>query len=154
MASASREASTVRGAVGVTDVSTLGKIDIQGADAAAFLDRVYINTFSNLAVGKARYGVMLREDGFVMDDGTTSRLGDEHFLMTTTTLNAARVMQHLEYCHQCAVAGTRRADGLGHRAVGAVRHRRAAVARCRGRPGRTRFRSLQRRHPLYGRRAP
>ena len=100
LASASREASTVRGAVGVTDVSTLGKIDIQGADAGVFLDRVYINTFSTLAVGKARYGVMLREDGLVMDDGTTSRLGDEHFVMTTTTLNAARVMQHLEFCHQ------------------------------------------------------
>ena len=98
--SASREASTVRSAVGFTDVSTLGKIDIQGPDAAAFLDRVYINSFSTLAVGKARYGVMLREDGFVLDDGTTSRFADEHFLMTTTTLNAARVMQHLEYCHQ------------------------------------------------------
>ena len=70
-----REVKTVRAAVGVCDVSTLGKIDVQGADAAAFLDRVYINTFSTLPVGKARYGVMLREDGFVMDDGTTSRLG-------------------------------------------------------------------------------
>ena len=65
----------MRSAVGVCDVSTLGKIDIQGADAGAFLDRVYINTFSTLPVGKARYGVMLREDGFVMDDGTTARLG-------------------------------------------------------------------------------
>ena len=98
--SVSREALNVRTAVGVADVSTLGKIDIQGPDAAAFLDRVYINTFSTLPVGRARYGVMLREDGFVFDDGTTSRLGPEHFVMTTTTVNAARVMQHLEFCHQ------------------------------------------------------
>jgi len=90
----------VRSAVGFTDVSTFGKIDLQGPDAATFLDRVYINTFSTLPVGKARYGAMLREDGFVMDDGTTSRLAPEHFLMTTTTVNAARVMQHLEFCHQ------------------------------------------------------
>ena len=96
----SREAATVRSAVGICDVSTLGKIDIQGADAGAFLDRVYINVFSTLPVGKARYGVMLREDGFVMDDGTTSRLADDHYFMTTTTANAGRVMQHLEFCHQ------------------------------------------------------
>jgi len=96
----SREVTTVRTGVGVCDVSTLGKIDIQGADAGKFLDRIYINTFSTLAVGKARYGVMLREDGFVMDDGTTSRLAEDHYFMTTTTANAARVMQHLEFCHQ------------------------------------------------------
>ena len=95
-----REVNAVRNGVGVCDVSTLGKIDIQGADAAAFLNRVYINGWSNLAVGKARYGLMLREDGFVMDDGTTARLADTHFVMTTTTANAARVMQHLEFCHQ------------------------------------------------------
>jgi heterotetrameric sarcosine oxidase alpha subunit len=96
----SREAAHVRSAVGVCDVSTLGKIDIQGADAGAFLDRVYVNTFSTLAIGKARYGLMLREDGFVLDDGTTSRLAPDHYFMTTTTANAARVMQHLEFCHQ------------------------------------------------------
>jgi sarcosine oxidase subunit alpha len=95
-----REVDAVRNAVGVCDVSTLGKIDIQGADAAEFLERVYINGWKNLAVGKARYGLMLREDGFVMDDGTTSRLADTHFVMTTTTANAVRVMQHLEFCHQ------------------------------------------------------
>jgi sarcosine oxidase subunit alpha len=98
--SVSREAGHVRRHVGVCDVSTLGKIDIQGPDAGAFLDRVYINTFSTLPVGKARYGVMLREDGFVMDDGTTSRLADDHYFMTTTTANAGKVMQHLEFCHQ------------------------------------------------------
>jgi glycine cleavage system aminomethyltransferase T len=63
-------------AVGVADVSTLGKIDIQGRDAARFLDFVYTNTFSTLPVGRVRYGLMLREDGMVMDDGTTARLGD------------------------------------------------------------------------------
>jgi len=95
-----REVNTVRSAVGVCDVSTLGRIDIQGGDAGAFLDRIYANAFSSLPVGKARYGLMLREDGFVMDDGTTSRLGADHYFMTTTTANAVKVMQHLEFCHQ------------------------------------------------------
>ncbi len=95
-----REVSATRGSVGVCDVSTLGKIEIEGTDAATFLDRVYTNTFSTLPVGKARYGLMLREDGFVMDDGTTSRLAPERFFMTTTTAQAGRVMQHLEFCHQ------------------------------------------------------
>ena len=95
-----REVLAVRGGVGVCDVSTLGKIDIQGPDAGAFLDRLYCNTFSTLPVGKARYGLMLREDGFILDDGTTSRLGETRFLMTTTTANAARVMQHMDFCHQ------------------------------------------------------
>jgi sarcosine oxidase subunit alpha len=78
-------------------VSTLGKIDIKGRDAAEFLERVYINRWRNLPVGKARYGLMLREDGMAFDDGTTTRIGDEHFLMTTTTANAVRVMSTLEY---------------------------------------------------------
>jgi sarcosine oxidase subunit alpha len=96
----SREVSTVRSNVGICDVTTLGKIDIQGRDAARFLECVYTNTWENLAVGRARYGLMLREDGFVMDDGTTTRLGPTHFVMTTTTANAAKVFQHLEFCHQ------------------------------------------------------
>jgi sarcosine oxidase subunit alpha len=100
LATVNREVATVRTSVGVCDVSTLGKIDIQGDDTAEFLDRVYVNGWKSLAIGKARYGLMLREDGFVMDDGTTSRLGETHFLMTTTTANAAKVMQHLEFCHQ------------------------------------------------------
>lgn len=95
-----REVKTTRNSVGVCDVSTLGKIEIEGADAGMFLDRVYCNTFSTLPVGKSRYGLMLREDGFVMDDGTTSRLAPERFFMTTTTAQAGRVMQHLEFCHQ------------------------------------------------------
>ncbi len=98
--SIAREAAAVRRSVGVCDVSTLGKIDIQGPDASALLDRVYTNKFSTLKVGRARYGLMLREDGFAMDDGTTARLGEQHFIMTTTTANAGKVMQHLEFCRQ------------------------------------------------------
>jgi heterotetrameric sarcosine oxidase alpha subunit len=92
-----REARTTRESAGIVDVSTLGKIAVQGPDAAEFLDRVYTNMFSTLAIGKARYGLMLREDGLAFDDGTTWRLGNHDFLMTTTTANAGKVMQHLEY---------------------------------------------------------
>ncbi|MBZ9981902.1 MULTISPECIES: sarcosine oxidase subunit alpha [unclassified Mesorhizobium] len=98
--SVTREVKAVRSGVGFCDVSTLGKIDVHGPDAGAFLDRVYINTFSSLAVGKARYGLMLREDGFVYDDGTTSRLAEDHYFLTTTTAKAGLVMQHLEFCRQ------------------------------------------------------
>jgi len=95
-----REVRAVRSNVGVCDVSTLGKIDIQGEDAAAFLDRVYINLFSTLPVGKVRYGLMLREDGLVLDDGTSAHLAPHHYLMSTTTANAAKVMRHLEHARQ------------------------------------------------------
>ncbi len=95
-----REVGYVRNAVGVCDVSTLGKIDIQGPDAATLLDFVYTNTFSTLKVGKVRYGLMLREDGHVLDDGTTARLGEQHFVMTTTTAAAGLVMRHLEFVLQ------------------------------------------------------
>ncbi len=91
------EARAVRRSVGITDVSTLGKIDVQGPDAARFLDFIYANTFSTLAVGRARYGIMLREDGMLFDDGTTSRLGPAHFLITTTTANNAAALEHLEF---------------------------------------------------------
>ena len=99
--SVDREVLATRKSVGICDVTTLGKIDIQGTDAGAFLDRVYANTFSTLAVGKCRYGLMLREDGMVMDDGTTARLGPNEYVMTTTTANAVPVFRHLEYCRQC-----------------------------------------------------
>jgi sarcosine oxidase subunit alpha len=95
-----REVRTVRSGVGFCDVSTLGKIDVHGPDAGRFLDRLYINTFSNLPVGRARYGVMLREDGIAFDDGTTSRLAEDRYFMTTTTANAGRVFQHMQFCHQ------------------------------------------------------
>jgi heterotetrameric sarcosine oxidase alpha subunit len=91
------EARAVRSGVGITDVSTLGKIDVQGPGAASFLDFVYANTFSTLAIGRARYGIMLREDGMLFDDGTTSRLAAEHFLVTTTTANGTAALEHLEF---------------------------------------------------------
>jgi sarcosine oxidase subunit alpha len=100
LSAACREALAVRGGVGLADVSTLGKIDVQGSDAVALLDRVYANSVSTLPTGRARYGVMLREDGFVFDDGTFARLGDTHFVVSTTTANARGVMSHLEYCAQ------------------------------------------------------
>jgi sarcosine oxidase subunit alpha len=95
-----REVRAVREAVGLSDVTTLGKIDIQGPDAAEFLDRVYVNGWKTLSLGRCRYGLMLREDGFAFDDGTTARLGPEHFLMTTTTANAGAVWRHLDFCRQ------------------------------------------------------
>ncbi|MFO8126858.1 sarcosine oxidase subunit alpha family protein [Yoonia sp.] len=98
--SCDREVGYVRNAVGVCDVSTLGKIDVQGPDAAVLLDFVYTNMFSTLKVGRVRYGLMLREDGHVMDDGTTARLADAHFVMTTTTAAAGLVMRHLEFVLQ------------------------------------------------------
>ncbi len=98
--SVDREVLATRKSVGICDVTTLGKIDIQGTDAGAFLDRVYANTFSTLPVGKCRYGLMLREDGIVFDDGTTARMGIHEYVMTTTTANAVTVFRHLEYCRQ------------------------------------------------------
>lgn len=99
--SVDREVLATRKSVGICDVTTLGKIDIQGTDAGAFLDKVYANTFSTLAVGKCRYGLMLREDGIVFDDGTTARMGENEYVMTTTTANAVTVFRHLEFCRQC-----------------------------------------------------
>ena len=95
-----REVKATRSAVGICDVSTLGKIDVQGPDALTFLDRVYANGWASLAIGRARYGIMLREDGFVIDDGTAARLGAHRYLITTTTANAVSVYQHLQFCHQ------------------------------------------------------
>ncbi len=95
------EARAVRSGVGITDVSSLGKIDVRGRDAAAFLDRIYANGFSSLSVGKARYGLMLREDGIVFDDGTTSRLAEDHFIVTTTTGKATEALEHMEFHAQC-----------------------------------------------------
>ena len=92
-----KEMELVRKGVGLADVSTLGKIDVQGPDAAELLNRVYVNGFAKLAVGKARYGVMLNDDGVVLDDGTTTRLADDHYYMTTTTAQAGEVMSWLEY---------------------------------------------------------
>jgi len=127
------EARTVRTRVGITDASTLGKIDVQGADAARFLDFIYANTFSTLAVGRARYGIMLREDGMMFDDGTTSRLGADHFLVTTTTANATAVLEHMEFhleasCAGCDVALTDVTDQWAQFAVAGPRSRAVVQA--------------------------
>jgi len=95
-AAVNRECLAARNSVAIMDASTLGKIDIQGPDAAAFLNLVYTNAWLKLGVGKCRYGLMLDENGMVMDDGVTTRLDENHFLMTTTTGGAARVMAWLE----------------------------------------------------------
>ena len=95
-AAVQRECRQTRQAVGVVDASTLGKIDIQGPDAARFLDMIYTNSWQRLVVGKCRYGLMLNEHGMIFDDGVTTRLAENHFHMTTTTGGAARVMNWLE----------------------------------------------------------
>ncbi len=92
----------VRGGVGLSDVSSLGKIDVQGPDAAEFLNRVYVNDYARLAVGKARYGVMLNDDATVLDDGTTARFAETRYFLTTTTAQAAEVMSRLEFLLQTA----------------------------------------------------
>jgi sarcosine oxidase subunit alpha len=95
-AAVQRECLAVRQGVGLFDASTLGKIDLQGPDTAEFLNRVYTNAWAKLEVGRCRYGLMLRDDGMVFDDGVTARLGPGHFHMTTTTGGAARVLAWLE----------------------------------------------------------
>ena len=95
-----RECVATRESIGILDASTLGKIDIQGKGAREFLGRVYTNAWAKLPVGKCRYGLMCGEDGMVFDDGVTSCLGENHFLMTTTSGGAARVLEWLEIYHQ------------------------------------------------------
>ena len=103
--SVDREVKMTRASVGICDVTTLGKIDIQGKDAAEFLNHIYTNAFLKLPIGKVRYGLMLREDGVAYDDGTTARLGENHFVMTTTTTNAVLVFRRLEFARQCLWPG-------------------------------------------------
>ena len=103
--SCDREVRTVRESVGICDVSTLGKIDLQGRDVGPFLDFVYSNTFGTLKPGRVRYGLMLREDGHVMDDGTTAHLSENQWVMTTTTAAAGQVMKHLEWVRQAYCSG-------------------------------------------------
>ena len=138
-----REVKTTRNAVGVCDVSTFGKIEIEGADAAAFLDRVCANTLSTLPVYKARYALMLREDGFVQDDGTVARLGgralrhDQHDRERRALHAASRILP------AGAVALARCAARLGLRAVGAVLDRGPALARCAAHADRREARHLR-----------
>jgi sarcosine oxidase subunit alpha len=95
-AAVNRETKAVRESVGILDASTLGKIHVEGPDAAEFLNRVYTNAWKKLEIGRARYGLMCKEDGMVFDDGVTSRIGEHSFLMTTTTGGAANVLDWLE----------------------------------------------------------
>ena len=91
-----RECLAVRRAVGVADASTLGKIDVRGPDAGAFLNRVYVNGWTRLGIGRCRYGLMLDEKGMIFDDGVTARLSEDHYLMHTTSSGAGEVMAWLE----------------------------------------------------------
>ena len=102
-----RECLAVRRSVGVADASTLGKIDVRGPDAGAFLNRVYVNGWTRLGVGRCRYGFMLDEKGMILDDGVTARLADDHYLMHTTTSGAATVMDWLERWLQTEWPGMR-----------------------------------------------
>jgi sarcosine oxidase subunit alpha len=95
-AAVARECLAVRRSCGIFDASTLGKIEVVGADAAEFLNRLYVNAWSGLAVGRARYGILCREDGFIYDDGVVARLAADRFHVTTTTGGAPRVLAMME----------------------------------------------------------
>ncbi len=93
---AAAEVNNVRANVGLIDVTPLGKLDLRGADVPKLLNLLYVNKWSKLAIGAVRYGVMCAEDGVVMDDGVTGRLGDDHYMMTTTSSGAATVWEWVE----------------------------------------------------------
>jgi sarcosine oxidase subunit alpha len=95
-AAVARECRTVRTTVGMLDASTLGKIEVVGPDAAEFLNRIYINDVSRLEPGRTAYSVVLREDGFILDDGIVARLAADRFYVTTTTGGAHRVSALME----------------------------------------------------------
>ena len=95
-AAVARECLAVRNACGIFDASTLGKIEVVGADAAEFMNRLYINSWTGLGVGRARYGILCREDGFIYDDGVVARLAADRFHVTTTTGGAPRVLAMME----------------------------------------------------------
>lgn len=141
-----REATIVRHTVGLCDVTSLGKIAIQGADATEFLNRIYTSPFAKLPIGKARYGIMLRDDGIVFDDGTTWRLSETEYFMTTTTANAATVMAWLEELLQTRwqtlkVQVTSVSDQWGGCAVAGPKSR-ATVSACVDTPERVSSQSL------------
>ena len=95
-AAVARECRAARSACGIFDASTLGKIEVVGPDAVTFMNRLYVNAWNSLAVGRCRYGVLLREDGFIFDDGVVARIDDECFHVTTTTGGAPRVLAMME----------------------------------------------------------
>jgi heterotetrameric sarcosine oxidase alpha subunit len=126
LAAVVREVNTVRSAVGVTDVSTLGKIEIAGPDAAAFLDCLCATRPSAIPVGRCGYIVLLREDGFLKDDGMVARFADDRFLAFVSTAHAAAVYRHMEFCRQVlwprlAVTLTAVSDGWAQLAVAGPR---------------------------------
>ena len=124
-----RECTAVRTAVGMMDATTLGKIEIWGADAGELLNRIYTNAFKKLKPGSARYGVMCTPDGMIFDDGVTLRLDEGRYFMTTTTGGAARVLDWLEEWQQTEWPELDVDHDVGDRAVDDRRRRRPAVPR-------------------------
>ena len=112
------------------DASTLGKIEVVGPDAAEFLNRLYVNSFTKLAVGRCRYALMLTEDGYIADDGVVMRLADDRFHITTTSSGAARVFAVMEDYRQTEWCDLKVLVHLDHRAV---RHHRDQRPRTRAR---------------------
>jgi hypothetical protein len=134
----------VRTQVGLFEGSPLGKIELYGPDAASFLDLMYVGTMSTLAIGQARYGLLLREDGVIFDDGIVARLGEQHFWVNTTSGGAERVALAFEEWLQCEYVQSPRAGHAGHVGLG-QRHRGRAAGlgaaagrglRCRAGPER------------------
>jgi hypothetical protein len=143
------EARHVRNAVGITDVSTLGKIDVQGADAAQFLDFIYANAFSTLPIGRARYGIMLREDAMLLDDGTTIASGPQPFSRHDHDGECRGNPRTHGIPAAGALRSSRRAADRCQRSLGTVRGGRTACARGRG-GGRRGPRTGQRGVPVHG----
>ena len=135
-AAVARECLGTRERAGMMDASTLGKIEVVGPDAGEFLNRIYINSFAKLGVGRCRYGLMLNEAGFVMDDGVVARLAEDRFHVTTTTVGAAHVIAQMEDYPADRMAGPESLVHLDHRAMGDDRDQRAACARDAGAAGR------------------
>ncbi len=131
-AAVARECRAVRGACGIFDASTLGKIEVVGADAAEFMNRLYINSWSGLGVGRSRYGILCRDDGFIYDDGVVARTAADRFHVTTTTGGAPRVLAMMEDLPPDRMAGSQGLAHLHHRTMGGDRGagtERAACAR-------------------------
>ena len=128
-AAVARECRAVRAGVGMFDASTLGKIEVVGPDAASSCPACTSTLWPKLAVGRCRYGMLLRDDGFVYDDGVIARLAEDRFHVTTTTGGAARVLGMMEDYLQTEWPDLQGLADLDHRAVG--RDRRAGPARAR-----------------------
>ena len=162
------EAGRVRAHGGICDASTLGTLDIAGEDAAQFLDSLYLSPASSIGVGRSRYAALLREDGMVLDDGLVLRLGESHFVATTSSSHTAHVLAHLEFYRDTRFAGRRVAltdateAWLGHRGGGpavsprverGARQRLAGIGRESAAHGRGRGIVGRRPHPTFCARA-